>query len=58
VHMVSSCIFCAYELTKFTTKSEKIIHVLFILLHSCIKFQHQILNNEGAVKKTKFLTDL
>jgi hypothetical protein len=34
-------------------KSEKITHVLSILLLLCIKFQRQILNKEGAVKKIK-----
>jgi hypothetical protein len=49
----------AHELTKFAKKKlKKSIHVLSILLHLCIKFQIQIPNNEGAIKKTKFLTDL
>jgi hypothetical protein len=60
VYMSSSCTYCIYiyELTKFIKKSKKIIHVLSILLHLCIKFQRQIPNNEVAVKKIKFLTGL
>jgi hypothetical protein len=58
VHMGSSCIYCAYELIKFIKNLKKFTHVLSILLNLCIKFQCQILNNEGAVKKIKFLTDL
>jgi hypothetical protein len=40
VHMGSSSIYCTHKLTKFMKKSEKkFIHILFILLHLCIKFQ-------------------
>jgi hypothetical protein len=39
VHMGSSCIYCAHELTKFMKKSKKIIYVLFILLYLCIKIK-------------------
>jgi hypothetical protein len=46
------------ELIKFTKNLKKCIYVLSILLHLCIKFQHQISNNEDAVKKIKILTDL
>jgi hypothetical protein len=37
---------------------KKLIYVLSILLYLCIKFQFQIPKNEGAVQKTKFLTDI
>jgi hypothetical protein len=36
VHMGIPCTYCAHELTKFTTKSEKITHILSIILHLCI----------------------
>jgi hypothetical protein len=58
VYIDSSYIYRKHELIKLTKKSEKIIHVLFILLHLCINFQRQIPNNEWAVKKKKILTDL
>jgi hypothetical protein len=54
VHMVPH----VHKLIKFIKNSKKIIHILFILFHLYIKFQHQIPNNEGEVKKIKFLTDL
>jgi hypothetical protein len=59
VHMSSLDTYHAHELTNFIKKNlNKFTHVLSILLCLCIKFQVQIPNNEGAVKKTKFLTDL
>jgi hypothetical protein len=56
--MSSPCIYCVYELTKFIKNLKNFIYVLSILLHLCIKFQRQIPNNEGAIKKTKFLIDV
>jgi hypothetical protein len=59
VHMTFLCTYRTHELTKFTKKSENThTHVLSIIFHLCIKFQVQIPSNEGAVKMTKFLTDL
>jgi hypothetical protein len=51
------CIYCVYELIKLIKYSKILIHILFIILYLYIKFQHQIPNNKGAVKKIKFLTD-
>jgi hypothetical protein len=45
---------CVYELIKFIKKFKKFTHVLFVLLHRCIKFHvktHYIL----SIKK-RFLT--
>jgi hypothetical protein len=53
VHIDSSCTNRAHELTKHKKNLKTFIHVLFILLYLCIKFQRQISSNEGAVKKTK-----
>jgi hypothetical protein len=58
VHIGSSYIYRVHELTKFINKSKIFIHVIFIIPYLCMKFQIQIPNNEGAVKKIKFLTDL
>jgi hypothetical protein len=45
----------AHELIKFIKNRKKSIHLLSVLLQLCIKFQRQIHNNKGAVKKTNFL---
>jgi hypothetical protein len=46
VYIGSPRTYRVHELIKFTKKSKKIIYVLSILLHLCIKFQRQIHNNE------------
>jgi hypothetical protein len=58
VYMSSLCTYRAYELIKYIKNLNKIIHVIFIIPYMCMKFQIQISNNEEAVKKIKFLTDL
>jgi hypothetical protein len=58
VHMDFLCIYRVHELTNFTNNSEKIMHVHFIVLHQCIKFQIPIPSDEGAVIKKQILTDL
>jgi hypothetical protein len=60
------CILCTWAFgahtvhinKKITKNSEKITHILSILLHRYIEFQVQIPRNEGAVKMIKFLTGL
>jgi hypothetical protein len=57
VYMSSLYTYRVYELTKFIKNLKQFIRALFILLYMCIKFQREIPNNKGVVKKTKFLTD-
>jgi hypothetical protein len=61
VHMGFLCTYCVHELIKFTIFLKK-IHACSLdptlSMYKNIKFQVHNLNNEGAVNKIKFLTDL